>query len=164
MTTMNSPFQRIGSKSNSQVGKEFENSAREFFDSQGIPLEPNLPISIGIELLKKSHSFDLVNEEMKILVECKSHRWTSGGNVPSAKLTVWNEAMYYFVAAPTGYRCIMFVLRDFSTKHGETLAQYYLRTYPHLIPRGVEFWEYDEGTRHAHRIDVQPSVPPDFGT
>lgn len=158
MTTMSSPFQRIGSKSNAQVGQEFEHFAREFFDSQGIPLE-KLSIEVGIESLKKSHSFDLANEEMKILVECKSHRWTSGGNVPSAKLTVWNEAMYYFVAAPTGYRCIMFVLRDFSTKRRETLAQYYLRTYPHLIPRGVEFWEYDEGTRHANRIDVKPSGP-----
>lgn len=45
--------------------------------------------------IKKKHSFDLGCKDKKI-VECKSHKWTSGGNIPSAKLNVWNEAMYYF--------------------------------------------------------------------
>lgn len=72
--------------------------------------------------------------------------------MPSAKLTVWNEAMYYFFAAPSGYRRIMFVLRDFSEKRGETLAEYYLRTYRHLVPSGVEFWEYNESNLKAVQL------------
>ncbi len=39
----------------------------------------------------------------------------------------------------------MFVLYDYSEKRKETLAQYYLRTYKHLVPKDVEFWEYKEG-------------------
>jgi len=85
-------------------------------------------------------------------VECKSHRWTAGGNVPSAKLTVWNEAMYYFHVSPPEYRKIMFVLRDLRQSKGESLAHYYLRTYGHLVPQCVEFWEFDESSSSAVRI------------
>ena len=92
--------------------------------------------------------------EPKTIVECKSHRWTSGRNVPSAKLTVWNEAMLYFIAAPCEYRKIMFVLRDYCSKREETLAGYYVRTYSHLIPAEVEFWEYDESTSKAVRLSI----------
>lgn len=53
--------------------------------------------------------------------------------------------MYYFVASPNNFRKIMFVLYDYSEKRKETLAQYYLRTYKHLVPKDVEFWEYKEG-------------------
>ncbi len=150
---VNRSFQRVGSKSNAHVGCEFEKCAQAFFALQGITLERNFPIQVGIDEGKtKCHSFDLGNEEKKILVECKSHRWTSGGLVPSAKLTIWNEAMYYFVAAPRGYRYIMFVLRDFSVKRKKTLAQYYMGTYAHLVPKDVEFWEYDEATLQAVKV------------
>jgi hypothetical protein len=43
---------------------------------------------------KKIHCFDLAAANEKIIVECKSHRWRAGARVPSAKMTVWNEAMY----------------------------------------------------------------------
>jgi len=64
-------------------------------------------------------------------------------------MTVWNEAMYYFLLAPRNYRKILFVLRDYSDKKEESLAAYYWRTYSHLIPQGVEIWEYNESTRKA---------------
>ncbi len=82
---------------------------------------------------------------MKVIyVECKSHKWTSGNNIPSAKLTVWNEAMYYFLVAPKNYKKIFFMIKDYNQKRKMTLAEYYLKTYRHLIPVDVEFWEYDE--------------------
>jgi len=59
-------------------------------------------------------------------------------------MTVWNEAMYYFHLAPENYQKILFVLRHYSPKKKETLAEYYIRTYAHLIPNSVEIWEYDE--------------------
>ncbi len=62
--------------------------------------------------------------------------------------------MYYFYTAPVGFRKIMFVLRDFSTKRNETLAQYYVRTYKHLIPNDVELWEYDENTESASKLCI----------
>ena len=53
--------------------------------------------------------------------------------------------MYYFLVAPPGFRKILFVLRDMSERRQETLAEYYIRTYRHLIPGDVEIWEFDEG-------------------
>jgi len=146
-------FQREGSRSNAHVGKEFENTAKTFFLSKGLILQDNLTLPVGIGKEKKNHAFDLGNKELRIIVECKSHKWTKGDNVPSAKLTVWNEAMYYFFSSPQGYRKIFFILRDFSNKRKETLAEYYIRTYNHLIPEDVEFWEYDPGKGKALKIN-----------
>ena len=101
---------------------------------------------------KKAHRFDLGNE--CVLVECKTHKWTKGDNVPSAKMTVWNEAMYYFALAPKNYKKIFFVLRDFSEKRGCTLAEYYIATYSHLIPEDVEIWEYDQKRDEAKMLSV----------
>lgn len=151
---MSKPFQRIGSKSNAQAGKDFELAAQQFLSSVSVNLKLNVKIPVGVGPKKKDHAFDLGCLKNNVIVECKSHKWTSGGNVPSAKLTVWNEAMYYFLAAPKGFRKIMFVLRDFSDKRNETLAEYYLRTYNHLIPEDVEFWEYNESTSKAVQLCI----------
>lgn len=147
---MNKPHQRIGALSNAHVGRDFELAAQYFFSSIDIIVKPNLKISLGVGEIKKLHAFDLGCKDQRILVECKSHKWTApNDNVPSAKLTVWNEAMYYFLIAPTGFRKIMFVLKDYSEKRGETLAEYYIRTYMHLIPDDVEIWEFDEKEKKA---------------
>jgi hypothetical protein len=137
------PFQRAGSISNAHVGKDFEERARRFFAGKGITLSVDHSIPVGIEAQKKKHAFDLGSSSPKVIVECKSHTWTSGNNVPSAKLTVWNEAMYYFAVSPSEYRKIFFVLKDKRASNGETLAEYYIRMYSHLIPARVEIWEYD---------------------
>jgi hypothetical protein len=72
--------------------------------------------------------------------------------MPSAKMTVWNEAMYYFVCAPSGYRKILFVLRDLRSTNKEALADYYVRTYGHLIPSDVEIWEYDDKSEKVRKL------------
>jgi hypothetical protein len=138
-----SNFQREGSISNAHVGRNFEGLAMKVLAKLGIKTEPDFAIPIGVSSQKKYHKFDLGSKCSKVIVECKSHRWTKGNNVPSAKMTVWNEAMYYFAIAPSGYRKIFFVLKDRRASNGETLAEYYCRTYQHLIPSDVEIWEYD---------------------
>lgn len=147
---MDKPFQRKGAKSNTDVGREFERAAKDFFATQNLPLEEDVSVRIGIND-KKPHKFDLGNLNGKILIECKSHTWTEGGNVPSAKMTTWDQAMYLFYATPTGYRKIFFVLKDYSPKRQETLAEYYIRTKSHLIPKDVEIWEFDQNTKIAER-------------
>jgi hypothetical protein len=142
---MNRPFQRVGAVSNSHVGAAFEDVAARQFERCGITLRANFPVEIGLNG-KKQHCFDLGSSRPRILVECKSHRWTKGDKVPSAKMTVWNEAMFYFHLAPASFRKVMFVLRDLRKSDGESLLAYYLRTYWHLIPKGVEFLEFDEKT------------------
>lgn len=105
-----------------------------------------LPVGHG---RKKERQFDLGSSDPQLIVECKSHRWTAGGNIPSAKITVWNESMYYFHLAPNDFRKVMFALRDFDPRRNETLAEYYVRNYGHLIPEGVELVEYDEQAARA---------------
>lgn len=146
-------FQRNGSISNAHVGKDFVDVAKAFFSSKGIALECNVSISIGIGKSRKKHAYDLGSHNEKIIVECKSHKWTEGDNIPSAKMTVWTQEMYYFYLAPKEYRKIFFMLKDYSASREESLGQYYLRTNSHLIPQGVEFWEYDERSQTAKKIN-----------
>jgi len=134
------------------VGRDFEEKAYQYFLSQGINLQKDLLLPVGVGSQKKSRSFDLGSEHETIIVECKSHKWTSGGNIPSAKITVWNEAMYYFHLAPAGYRKVFFILRDFSSKRAVTLAEYCIRNYGHLVPDDVEFVEFDESTNTGRTI------------
>lgn len=148
---MSKPHQRVGSVSNAHVGADFERAALQFFANQGIPLSRNFPVELGLTK-KKIHCFDLGAAKDKIIVECKSHRWTAGARVPSAKMTVWNEAMYYFHLAPGEYRKILFVLHDRREEGGESLLAYYKRTYWHLIPNDVEFMEWDEVTGDIIRV------------
>jgi len=145
-------FQREGSLSNTQVGNDFESIVSGYFSLQGIHLSKNYKIKIGIETKKKNHAFDLGSNNPKVIVECKSHTWTSTDKTPSSKMTVWNEALYYFTLAPDEYRKILFILRDYSNTRMETLGEYYIRTYEHLIPLGVELWEYDTNTKVGNRF------------
>jgi hypothetical protein len=144
---MDKPHQRKGSKSNSDVGARFEKKASKYFHKQGIELNNPFPLEVGVKgRTKKAHKFDLGSEAPKIVVECKSHTWTEGDKVPVAKMTTWNQAMYYFLLCPKGYRKVLFVKHDKRRTTGETLLGYYLKTYRHLIPKDVEFIEYDEKT------------------
>jgi hypothetical protein len=137
----------LANKDNPLKGAKFEEQAKQFFAGQGIHLERGLSVDVGVSVQKKPHKFDLGSEKPPVLVECKAHTWTEGGNSPSAKMSVWNEAMYYFVTAPSHFRKILFVLK--STRKGETLADYYIRRFKHLIPEGVELWEFDATTGQA---------------
>lgn len=146
---MDKPHQRVGAISNAHVGADFEKAALLFFEKKGMPLSRNFSLKIGFSLDKekhKYHCFDLGSESLKIIIECKSHKWTAGDKVPSAKMTTWNEAMLYFHLAPKDFKKIFFTLHDKRKINGETLVSYYKRTYPHLIPEDVEFLEFDEFT------------------
>ena len=151
-------FQRIEAVSNAHVGRDFESVAKGIFRQQGILLDSNYSVPVGVADEKKIRHFDLGSDEPPILVECKSHRWTSGTNVPSAKITVWNEAMYYFHLAPSRFRKVLSVLRDLSEKRDETLAAYYVRSYGHLIPKDVEILEYDEESGEAMTVQTLTST------
>jgi hypothetical protein len=96
-------FQRIGSVSNTHVGREFEEAARLFFATTGVSLQPGFAAPVGFKV-KRSHKFDLGSEDPPILVECKSYTWTTGGNSPSAKIRGLNEVMLLFAVAPEHYR------------------------------------------------------------
>ena len=150
--------QRIGAISNAHAGREFEDQARAFFaETEGLSLERNLSVPLGIGNAKKAHAFDLGCQVPSVIVECKSHNWTETGNMPSAKVTVWNEAMYFFHLAPAHFRKVLFVLWASHITKKETLAQYYMRLHSHLIPPGVEVIEYHPSTNESRRLQRESS-------
>jgi hypothetical protein len=146
--------QREGATSNAKAGNDFELAAMEYFRKQGISLYQNFKLLIGIDEIQNDYAFDLGSDSEKIIVECKSHKWPHpNDNVPSAKMTVWNEALYYFLLTPNDYRKIFFIFKDYSQKRKEPLAEYYVRTYRHLIPNDVEILEYDETESIGKKIE-----------
>ena len=151
-------FQRPGAISNADVGRDFETAAQKWFLDSGVRLQRNYGVEIG-HSKKKERKFDLGSSEPPVLVECKSHKWTGSGNVPSAKITVWNESMYYFLLAPSGFRKVLFVLRDFSQERDESLAEYYVRNHSHLIPGDVEIWEFEASTMTAALVGSTTCPP-----
>ena len=60
--------------------------------------------------------------------------------------------MYFFHLAPKRYKKVLFVLRHFSDRRSESLAEYYVRNYGHLIPNDVKILEYDESTSLAVNV------------
>jgi len=144
--------QRKNAASNTQVGIDFEILTMGYFKKSIPDLTMPYWIPIG-HIRQKEHKFDLGSSEQKVIIECKSHTWTKGGNVPSAKLTTWDQAMLYFFLAPRGYRKIFVVKRDLNPKTEESLAAYYIRTHSHVIPDEVEFWEAGEQTGKFKQID-----------
>ena len=147
---MSNHFQRDGSISNSHVGRDFEDRARKALATCGLQLNPAHKVPCGLGTVRKDHSFDLGSEDPRVIVECKAHTWTSGGNVPSAKMKNWAEAMFYFHMAPPGYRKIFVVERSVRRGRDESLLSYFLRTQAHMIPPDVEFWELDGDQLAAH--------------
>jgi hypothetical protein len=149
---MDRPFQRVGSLSNAHVGRDFEGLVARFFAKQGVKLTPNYSLPIGHAGRTHAHRFDLGSTEPPVIVECKSHRWTVTGNSPSAKLTVWNEAMYFFHLAPAKYRKCLCVLLDRHSRTNLSLASHYLRNHSHLVPDGIEIWEFDADGGNAVKV------------
>lgn len=130
----------MANKNNPSIGKKFELKVLRYFKSQGKTLDRPFVFKIGKSKSKGEHKFDLGSKEEKIVVECKCHSWTKSRYVPSAKMSVWNEAMYYFTLMPKSYRKLFFFKKSF--RNGESLGQYYIKRYSHLIPQDVELWEY----------------------
>lgn len=145
-------FQRKGAISNSHAGRDFENLALEILKKESLSLSLNHSVNIGIGARKKQHKFDLGSINPAVIVECKSHTWTAGDQVPSAKIKNWSEAMFYFSMAPEHYRKIFLIQKSIRRSSGESLGSYYLRTHYHLVPHDVEFWECDVDSKKAVRL------------
>lgn len=151
MTQINKPHQRKNATSNTRVGIDFENLTFEFFKNKFPSLKKSFQLPIGHNK-KKKHKFDMGCLKQRVIIECKSHTWTEGNKVPSAKLTTWDQAMLYFFLAPGDYKKIFVTKHDIRPKLGETLCSYYLRTHFNVIPDKVEFWEVDEATKKFQRL------------
>lgn len=143
MTLGNEIFKNRDGEENAVVGRKFQNAAQQYFKQhEGLELTSEFPLNVGLRE-QKTHRFDLGSRKELVLVECKRHTWIRDGKIPTGKMQAWNEAMFLLYLAPTEYRKILFVLSDYNEKRVATLAEYYVKTYSHLIPAGVEIIESD---------------------
>jgi hypothetical protein len=147
--------QRKDAISNTHAGRSFEDLAKTYFlTHENLPLEKfvKIPLSVNNKAFK-DHNFDLGSLKDKILVECKSHRWTVSGEIGS-KIPYWYQALYYFSIAPKEYQKILFVLEDRRKQSGETLAEYFMRLHSYAIPENTQIWEYNMNSQTVKKYKL----------
>ena len=129
------------SNSNKKKGDFFRDLSIPILEKElNTSLKPEVKISIGDPQIE--HAFDLANENKSIVIECKNYTWTKAGNVPSAKVSTINEAVLYFSFLDANVRKILCLKNSVHPKRQETLAEYYVRTYGHLL-RDITVYEID---------------------
>lgn len=130
---------------NTEKGRDFQKLAVVMLGDQfRVRFNIEQPIPIGNP--PKNHKFDLVSEDQQYIGESKNYSWTEGGNVPSAKLGFINEAVFYLQHVNKDKKRFIVMRRDVDDKHSESLAEYYFRTYKHLL-NGVFIIEIDVLTK-----------------
>ena len=126
---------------NPRVGRTFQElTARLLSDYYGAPFDNEVAIPIGEPA--KPHRFDCVSVDKTIAVECKCYTWTHTGNIPSAKLAFLNQSVLYALLLPNGVKKVIAVQKAQHPRRAETLAEYYYRTYRHLLT-GITLLEID---------------------
>lgn len=140
-----------GEISNAEKGAWFEQQVLEILGDQwGVTLNSNVPIPIGDP--PKAHRFDLVSDDGDLVIECKSIGWTETGNVPSAKMGHSNEAVFYLTLIPNPGDRYLALPNATHPDRKETIAQYYWRTYRHLLGK-IQVLEIDLHQRTASPVE-----------
>jgi hypothetical protein len=122
-------------------GKWFQELAAQLLSEHfGVQFELDYPLTIGNP--PKEHRFDLVSSDLRYVGECKNYAWTKAGNVPSAKMAFVNEAVLYLSFLSRDIVRFVVLRKDVHEKRNESLAEYYCRTYRHLL-QGVLIIEAD---------------------
>jgi hypothetical protein len=112
--------------SNTGVGRAFQERVGRILShrfGEEIILEVELPIGTP----PRPHRFDLVSRSGSVVCECKAYTWTSGGNIPSAKVTTLREAAGYLTQAPMDSAKILAIAHSASPRRRETLGEYFVR-------------------------------------
>lgn len=118
--------------SNAAKGKQFELTAKALLEKKfGVQFEICVGLPIGEP--ERVHKFDLVSTDKAVVVECKTLKWTAGGFVPPAKLDSVKVAVFYLSFLPTTTTCFVAMDRQLREGKSETLAEYYIRAYGHLL-------------------------------
>ena len=138
-------------------GAIFQKQVLEWFRGHykvSFSLEKKIPIGNP----PKDHKFDIVADNDLIAIECKRYTWTETGNVPSAKMGFTNEAAFYLSFLPGAYKKIIVMLRSYHPKRKESLAEYYYRTYRHLLGN-IIVAEFDPDSKSMRFIQEDTSDP-----
>jgi len=121
----------LSNSENPKIGRDFEERVSQTLEKKYKTRFKRRAINIGVP--PKAHNFDLVSENGDIIVECKNYAWTETGNIPSAKTAFLNEAVLYLLHISTNAKKIIVLRKANHPKRKESLAEYYVRTYYHLL-------------------------------
>jgi hypothetical protein len=134
-------------------GKDFQVLAAELI-SRHFGVDFGLEGHFLIGSPPKGHKFDLVSRKRDIVGETKNITWTVTGNSPSAKLAFVNEAVLYLTLLGTGLKRFIVLPRATHPRKPETLAEYYFRTYRHLLG-GIQVFELDAQNRSLRELTAE---------
>lgn len=140
---------------NTGKGRDFQIAAAKILGAYlGTEFRIDYPIAIGKP--PKAHRFDLVSSDAAIVGECKNYSWTETGNMPSAKMGFINEAVLYLSHLPKPTKKFIAMRLDRHARRQESLAEFYVRTYLHLL-QGIEIFEIDmqTGVVRGHNISKE---------
>ena len=130
------------SNSNKTKGDAFRDFAEPILERElKTELEPEQKIDIGNPM--EEHAFDLASQDRSVVIECKNYTWTKADNVPSAKIATLNEAVLYFSFLDYNVQKILCLMESKCPEREETLAEYYVYNYGHLL-RDVIVYEIGE--------------------
>ena len=83
------PTETFRTSGTTNPGAAFEGTVKAFSKRLvGIELKYSFSVEVGVGEQKKAHKFDLGNDNPPIMVECKAHKWTESGNVPSFEIVI----------------------------------------------------------------------------
>lgn len=137
---------------NPRIGRIFQElTAKLLSEYYDIAFDTEIAIPIGEPA--KLHRFDCVSIDKTIAVECKCYTWTHTGNIPSAKLAFLNQSVLYALLLPDGIKKVIAIQKAQHPRRAETLAEYYYRTYRHLLS-GITLLEIDTNLNTVGCIGV----------
>lgn len=119
----------------------FEKRVRRFFElKNGWKLSKEaLEIGRKDDGTPLMHEFDLVSEDGAIVGECKSYKWTEGGNYPQGKISTANEALFFLSRANAEEKFL--VLEEDVSLRGKSLPEVYASRSSGLMD-DVEVYKY----------------------
>ena len=130
------------SNSNKNKGDAFRDFAKPILEKElKTKLEPEQKIDIGNPM--KEHAFDLASQDKSIVIECKRYTWINSDKKPNGKIATLNEAVLYFSFLDYNVQKILCLMESKCPEREETLAEYYVNTYGHLL-RDVIVYEIAE--------------------
>ena len=119
-------------------GKEFEEKASKKliklyqFNFNNASINSDL-VTFQVGNPPKPHKFDLVSEDKSIVVECKDNNWSKTNKIPSGKLATILKEVLYLSKIPKNIKKIIVLKKYYNQNLNETLAEYFVRMYGHLL-------------------------------
>ena len=138
------------SNSNKTKGDAFRDFAKPILEKElKTELEPEKEIYTGIP--KHEHTFDLVSTDKSIIIECKRYTWRESGKQPNGKIATLNEAVLYFSFLDYNIQKILCLMESKVPERKETLAEYYVNTYGHLLRDVIVYEIAEDGSLKRRR-------------